>query len=339
MPTSNKSKIYFYRYNKDECFYDEHASLQECAKQNTHTHVNWINILGIEDKELLQQTAGLFDIHPLVMEDIQNPNQRAKIEDYNDSLYLVLRMFALVNDEIVDQQVSMVLRDNFLLTFREADFSVFKKNIGDKLLNNTGALRKKGEDYLLYYLLDVIIDNYFFVIESVEERVERLEQEIFRNPHDGQLVTLQRLKSDVMYMRKNIVPVRDLITNLIRNEIEYFEADNKYYLRDLQDHMTRNVEELDFLSDQLNSLMDLYYSLQTHKMNNVMKTLTSVSFVLLPLTFIASLYGMNFVNIPRANDPWGFWEVVVGMLVFALLLSTFAIRRKWFSVKDFRSQK
>jgi magnesium transporter len=337
--TSNKSKIYFYRYNKDGCLFEELASLKECAQKNTNTHVNWVNVLGIEDKDLLQQAALLFDIHPLVMEDIQNPNQRAKIEDYNDSLYVVLRMFALVNGEIEDQQVSMVLRDNFLLTFREADFSVFKKNIGDKLVNNTGALRKKGEDYLLYSLLDVIIDNYFFVIESVEERVEQLEQEIFRNPHDAQLVTLQRLKGDVMYMRKNIVPVRDLITNLIRNEIEYFEADNKYYLRDLQDHMTRNVEELDFLSDQLNSLMDLYYSLQTHKMNNVMKTLTSISFVLLPLTFVASLYGMNFINIPRANDPWGFWEVVIGMMFIALLLSTFAIRRKWFSVKDFRSQK
>lgn len=339
MATSNKSKIYFYRYNKEECAYSENATLQKCAVNNTDTHVNWINIEGIEDKETLHQAFEIFNMHPLVMEDIQNPNQRAKVEDYNDSIYIVLRMFALVNGEIVDQQISMVLRDNFLLTFREADFGVFKKFVGEKLINNSGPLRKRGEDYLLYYLLDVIIDQYFFVIEHVEEKVEALEQEIFRNPHDAQLVTLQRLKSDLMYMRKNIVPVRDLITNLIRNEIEYFEEDNKYYLRDLQDHMTRNVEELDFLSDQLNSLMDLYYSLQTHKMNNVMKTLTSVSFVLLPLTFIASLYGMNFVNIPRANDPWGFWEVVIGMLVIALLLSTFAIRRKWFSVKDFRSQK
>ena len=339
MATSNKSIIQFYHYNKDECVYEENISLKNCAAKDTASHVNWINVLGIEDKETLQQAADLFNLHPLVLEDILNPHQRAKIEDYNDSLYVVLRMFAIVNGEVEDQQVSMVLRDNVLLTFREAEFGVFKKNIGDKLLNNTGNIRKKGEDYLLYTLLDTIIDQYFFVIESVEEQVEKLEHEIFVHPHDSQLVTMQQLKSDVLYMRKNIVPVRDLINNLIRNEIEYFEADNKYYLRDLQDHMTRNVEELDFLRDQLTSLMDLYYSLQTHKMNNVMKTLTSVSFVLLPLTFVASIYGMNFLIIPRATDPYGFYEVLAGMGILGAILVGFAIRRNWISKKDFRGSK
>ena len=337
--TVTKSKIYFYHYNSSECIFEENASLKKCAANDQGDHVNWINILGIEDKETLQQATELFHIHPLVAEDILNPNQRAKMEDYNDHLYVVLRMFSIVGGEVQDQQVSMVLRNNMLLTFRETDFGVFKKLIGDKLINNTGNLRKKGEDYLLYMLLDVIIDQYFFVIEGVEEKVEKLEHEIFRNPHDSQLLLMQQLKSDVLYMRKHIVPVRDLITNLMRNEIEYFEADNKYYLRDLHDHMVRNVEELDFLREQLISLMDLYYSLQSHKMNNVMKTLTSVSFVLLPLTFVASLYGMNFINIPRANDPYGFWEVVIGMFIFASVLSIFAIRRKWFSIKDFRSGK
>lgn len=339
MKISRKSVIHFYYYNKDECVYEENALPKSIAQRENNNHVKWLNVLGIEDKETLSHIAETFRLHPLVVEDILNPNQRAKIEDYGDSLYVVLRMFSLVENEVLDQQVSLVLRDNVLITFREADFGVFKKNVGDKIETNNGTLRKKGEDYLLYTLLDVIIDHYYYVIEHVEERVEKLEQEIFKNPHDSQLVTLQHLKSDVLYMRKHIVPVRDLITNLIRYEIEYFEDDNKYYLRDLQDHMTRDVEELDFLRDQLSSLMDLYYSLQTHKMNNVMKTLTSVSFVLLPLTFVASLYGMNFVNIPRADDPWGFWEVVIGMAIFALLLSLFAIRRKWISARDFRGQK
>ncbi len=337
--TPVKSKISLYHYNESECVYEENASLKICASKDSSNHVSWINILGIEDKEMLKQAAALFNLHPLVLEDIQNPNQRAKIEDYNDSLYIVLRMFAIINGEVEDQQVSMVLRDNVLVTFRETEFGVFKKLIGDKLINNTAGIRKKGEDYLLYTLLDTIIDQYFFVIESVEERVEKLEVEIFRNPHDSQLVAMQQLKSEVLYMRKNIVPVRDLITNLIRNEIQYFDADNKYYLRDLQDHMTRNVEELDFLRDQLTSLMDLYYSLQTHKMNNVMKTLTSVSFVLLPLTFIASIYGMNFSVIPRSNDPYGFYEVLAGMGILGIVLVGFAIRRNWISKKDFRGAK
>jgi len=334
-----KSKISFYHYNESDYVFEENATLKHCASKDFSNHVNWINILGIEDKEILKQAAELFNIHPLVLEDIQNPNQRAKIEDYNDSLYIVLRMFSLIGDIVEDQQVSLVLRNNVLITFREAEFGIFKKLVGEKLSNNTGGIRKKGEDYLLYTLLDTIIDQYFLVIENVEDRVEKLEQEIFRHPHDSQLITLQHLKSEVLYMRKNIVPVRDLITNLIRNEIEYFEADNKYYLRDLQDHMTRNVEELDFLRDQLSSLMDLYYSLQSHKMNNVMKTLTTVSFVLLPLTFIATIYGMNFKHMPRVDDPMGFWEVIGGMGIISCVLLFIAISRKWISTRDFRGTK
>ncbi len=334
-----KSKISFYYYNEAECIYEEPASLKVCATKDNSKYVSWINILGIEDKEALKQATEFFNLHHLVAEDIQNPSQRAKIEDYNGSLYIVLRMFALVNNAVEDQQVSMVLRNNVVVTFREADFGIFKKMVGDKLINNTGNIRKRGEDYLLYTLLDAIIDQYFLVIENVEERMEKLENDIFRNPHDSQLVRLQHLKGEVLYMRKNIVPVRDLITNLMRNEIEYFEADNKYYLRDLQDHMTRNVEELDFLREQLTSLMDLYYSLQTHKMNNVMKTLTSVSFVLLPLTFIATIYGMNFKFMPRVDDPYGFWEVIGGMGIISLILLFIAVSRKWISTKDFQSTK
>lgn len=337
--SSRKSIIQFYYYNKEECVYEENASLKSCAAKDSGAHVKWLNILGIEDKEMLHHAAELFNLHPLVVEDILNPNQRAKIEDYNNTLYVVLRMFALVNGEVEDQQVSIVLRDNMVLTFREAEFGVLKKNIGDKIVSNSGNIRRKGEDYLLYTLLDVIIDQYYLVIEHVEDQVEKLEQAIFRNPHDSQLVSLQHLKSDVLYMRKHIVPVRDLITNLIRNEIEYFEDDNKYYLRDLQDHMTRDVEELDFLRDQLSSLMDLYYSLQAHKMNNIIKTLTSVSFVLLPLTFIATIYGMNFKYMPRVDDPYGFWEVIGGMGVISLFLLLIAVRRKWISTKDFRGSK
>jgi magnesium transporter len=222
-----------------------------------------------------------------------------------------------------------------LLTFREYDLGIFKKLIGDKLISGTGVLRKKGEDYLLYSILDVIIDNYYFVLEHINEQLEKLDHEILSHPDDRHIVQLQRLKGEVLYLRKFLLPVRDLIGNLIRNEIDYFEEENKYYLRDLQDHAIRDIEELDFQRDQVNSLMDLYYSLQTHKMNNVMKTLTTVSFVLLPLTFIATIYGMNFKFLPRVDDPNGFWEVIGGMGVISVFLLFFAFRRKWISTKTF----
>jgi magnesium transporter len=337
--TSNNSKIIFYHYNADECFYSEDLSLSECAARDITKHVSWISILGIGDTATLQQAAELFKIHPLVIEDIANPNQRAKVEPYDDSLYVVLRMFAFRDDKIEDQQVSFVLRDNVLLTFRETDFGIFKKTIGDKLISGAGNLRKKGEDYLLYSLLDVIIDNYYIVLEHVNEQLEKIDDEVLHHPDDSHIVQLQRLKNNVLYLRRYLLPVRDLINNLIRNEVDYFEKENKYYLRDLQDHVTRDIEEVDFQREQINSLMDLYYSLQTHKMNNVMKTLTSVSFVLLPLTFIASIYGMNFSVIPHSNDPLGFYKVTGAMGLIGILLLFFAFKRNWISAKDFNSDK
>lgn len=332
------SKIYFTSYNASEFFSSDAMTLAECAAQQREGHVQWINIQGISDKELIKQAAEVFYIHPLAVEDIATPHQRPKVEEYGDMLYVVLRMFYIKDGKVEDQQVSFVLRDNQLITFREVDAGIFSKVIAEKLKNDNNPLRKQGEDYLLYMLLDVIIDNYLVVLEHNEAAIEHLEQEIFNKLENRHLRMLQDMKSNVLYLRKNMLPARELITNLLRNEIEYFDETNKYYLRDLQDHMQRNVEEIEFQRDQMTSLMDLYYSLQNHRMNNVMKTLTGVSFVLLPLTFLASLYGMNFTHIPRANDPWGFYEMVGIMAVIAIVLLLFAFRRNWLSSQDFNKR-
>lgn len=338
MEPTSAIKISFYHYNADECIYTADYTLQQCAVADQQHHVNWLSITG-NDPATLQQVADLFKLHPLVMEDIANARQRAKVEEYEDFLFVVLRMFVLIDNRVEDQQVSFVLRNNMLLSFRESDFNIFRRTVGDKLVSGSGVIRKRGEDYLLYSLLDVIIDNYYIVLEHLSDEIERLDHSVLHEPSDKQFIELQELKNLVLYIRKNILPVRDLINNLIRNQVEYFEEDNKYYLRDLQDHMTRSVEEIDFQREQINSLMDLYYSLQTHKMNNVMKTLTTVSFVLLPLTFIATIYGMNFKFMPRVDDPMGFWEVVGAMGVISLVLLIIAISRNWISTKDFSKDR
>ncbi len=332
-------KIHFSSYNATDFFLSDKMSLKECAAYDHSNHVHWINIQGISDVALLKEAAEVFQIHPLALEDIAAPRQRAKVEEYGDTLYVVLRMFYLKNGTVEDQQISFLLRDNQLVTFRESDTGVFSRPVSEKLQVPNSTIRKNGEDYLLYSLLDVIIDNYAMVLDHLNGRMEKMEQAIFQKLENKHLRQLQELKSEVLYMRKNMLPARDLINNLLRNQIEYFEPANKYFLRDLQDHMQRNAEEIDFQWEQLKSLMDLYYSLQNHRMNNVMKTLTSVSFVLLPLTFLASLYGMNFTHIPRANDPWGFYEMVGIMAVIALVLIIFAFRRNWLSSQDFNSDR
>ncbi len=334
------TKISIYHYNADECFFSDSISLKKSAEYDRQSHVSWINILGISDQKVLQETGEIFNIHSFAVEDIANAIQRAKIEEYDDMLYIVLRMFYIgAKGKIQDQQVSFVLRNNVLLTFRETDTGIFSKTIGERLKAGSGNLRKRGEDYLLYSLLDVIIDNYYFVLEHISDQIEELDHAVLHRPDDRHLMVLQKLKGQILYIRKYILPVRELINNLKRFEIEYFDVASKYFLRDLQDHMQRNVEEIDFQRDQLNSLMDLYYSLQTHKMNTIMKTLTGVSFVLLPLTFLASLYGMNFSVIPRSEDPMGFYEMVAVMVVVAVVLIIFAFRWGWLSVKDFNQDK
>lgn len=332
-------KIHFSSYNATEFFLSDRMSLKECAAYDRSNHTHWINIQGISDKALMQEAAEAFRIHPLALEDISAPRQRAKVEEYDDALYVVLRMFYLKEGLVEDQQISFLLRDNQLVTFRESDTGVFSRPVSEKLKVAGSNIRKSGEDYLLYSLLDVIIDNYAAVLEQLNERMEKMEQDIFKNLENKHLRQLQELKGDVLYIRKNMLPARDLINDLLRNEVEYFDPANKYYLRDLHDHMQRNAEEIDFQWEQLKSLMDLYYSLQNHRMNNVMKTLTGVSFVLLPLTFLASLYGMNFTHIPRADDPWGFYEMVGIMAIIALVLLIFAFRRNWLSSQDFNSDK
>lgn len=336
---SGKEQIKLYRYNSEECVYKENVNLKDCAELGTKTHVNWVIITGAKQKEDIKEAAEIFNLHPLVVEDILHTEQRSKVEDYGDSYFIVMRMFALINGNIEDQQVSFVLKDNMLITFTEEDYGIFKNQVGDKLVAGTTRSRGKGEDYLLYRLLDIIIDNYYFVLQHIEQKLEKLDSEILHKASDSHIVVLQQLKSDLLYIRKNLLPARELITTLMRNNIEYFDEDNKYYLRDLHDHMLRNIEELDFEREQINSLMDFYYSLQQHKMNNVMKTLTIVSFIFLPLTFVASLYGMNFSVIPRANDPYGFWEVLAGMGIIAFFLVVYAIRRKWISSKDFSKSR
>jgi len=328
-----------YYYNADECVYKENITFKQCTTYNTANHVCWINIVGKRTQADLEELATVFNIHPLVIEDIAHTEQRAKLEDYGDFHFLVVRMFALIDGKIEDQQISIIIRNNFLMLFREQGYGLFEKQIGEKILTDTGSLRKKGEDYLLYKMLDIIVDNYYLVLDHTDRRIEQLDKEIMNKPDDHHIVELQLLKTDLLYIRKNILPARDLILTLKRNEIEHFDADNKYNLRDLQDHMQRNTEELDFQLQQINSLMDFFYQLQTHKMNNVMKTLTIVSFVFLPLTFIASLYGMNFEIMPHIKDVNGFWQVLTGMGIVAFFLIVFAFRRQWLSTKDFLKQK
>jgi len=332
--TMTATTIHHFSYNKIVLDETRNVSVNDLKNLDTSTKVNWVDIITNNNTNDINEIGNLFSIDQLVIEDIVHTNQRAKLEEYDDFQYIVLKMYHQQGDKTLDQQISFVLRDNLVLSFRERDFGVLKP-IQEQLKNSSSKIRQRGEDFLLYSLLDTIIDQYYVVLNYINDKVEHLDAEIFKEQNDGHIYTLQRLKKDILEARKDMLPVRELISNLTKNEVSFFEPANKKYLRDLQDHMTRNVEQLDFDRDQINSLIDVYYSLQNHKMNNVMKTLTGVSFVLLPLNFLASLYGMNFSKLYFAEDPHGFDYMLGLMAIVGLVLTYLAFRRKWLSTRDF----
>lgn len=338
MATGLTNTITLHHFNAAEYNCISHFQLQDFDRYDRQSHVSWVNIQGLQDAGTMQTAAQVFGIHPLALEDIVHTGQRAKIEEYDDRLYVVLRLFVLHEKRIIDQQVSFVLYDNVVVTFCEENFGVFS-TFAEKLNNADTVLRKRGEDFLMYALLDTVVDKYTEVLEFLADEIEALDEAVLRKQTNAQLHQLQKLKDSLLYMRKKTYPVRDLVNNLMRTEIKFFDQVNKYYLRDLQDHVTRHIEELDFLREQLHALTDVYYSIQNYKMNGVMKTLTGISFIMLPLNFIASIYGMNFTYIPGLADKNGFWEVVVAMLFVAASLVAYAIRRQWFSFEDFTSRK
>lgn len=329
LPQINK-----YSYNHQDLFIDENVSLSTCVSLDNKTHVNWIDIITNGHKEIVHEAGQLFSIDPLIIEDIINTNQRAKLEEYETMHYIVLKMFSIKEKKIVHQQVSFILHNNFILSFRESSFGVFE-NVVSFLKKDNNKIKQKGEDFLLYTLLDVIIDEYYVVLEDINDQVDYWDEEIFEKPSDNHIYELQKLKKSVLEARKYMLPVRELINSLTKNEIAYFDIKNKKYIRDLNDHMIRNVEQLDFDRDQINSLIDAFYSLQSYKINRVVKALTGVSFVLLPITFITSLFGMNYEIIPFTKRPNGFLEMVAFLGLVTILLVAIALRRKWLSGSDF----
>jgi magnesium transporter len=331
---STPPQINSYSYNAQEITISESVHLSSCATLDNTKYVNWIDIITNNQDNIVTEAGRLFSIDALVVEDIINTNQRAKLEEYENMHYIVLKMFTVRDKKIVRQQVSFILHNNFLLSFRESDFGVFEKVV-TSLNNSTNKIRQKGEDFLLYTLLDVIIDEYYIVLEHINDQINYWDEEIFKNPNDSHIYELQKLKKSVLEARKNMLPVRELISSLSKNSISYFDIKNKKYIRDLEDHMMRNVEQLDFNRDQINSLVDAFYSLQSYKMNKVMKALTGVSFVLLPITFITSLFGMNYDIIPFTKRPNGFMEMVGFLVLVTISLIAIALRRKWLSGSDF----
>lgn len=290
----------------------------------------WINVFGLHDVEKLKHIWNYFELHPLIQEDIINTNQRAKIEEYPDHMYFVLRMLSFREEtgELNVEQVSIVLSKNSVLSFQEGDFPIFDPVL-HRLRNNAPRLRKEGPDYLAYALIDTIVDHYFKVMEAFGDEIEALEDHILENSYDDIPERIHAIRRKVIYFRKALWPLRDSLNTLMREESHLIQEENKIYFRDVHDHLVQIIDGIENYRDMILGMLDMYMSQVSNKMNEVMKVLTIIATIFIPLTFIAGVYGMNFENMPELSVPWAYPTIWGVMIAITIGMVYYFRKKKW----------
>ena len=302
----------------------------ECAEYLTKDSVTWINVTGLQDTDLLQKIGDVFNVHPLVLEDILNTAQRPKLADHGEYLFLALKMLyrGQGNGEIVAEQVSLVLGKDYVLSFQEIEGDVFDI-IRDRIRTAKGRIRKMGCDYLAYSLLDAIVDNYFVVLEDLGDSIESVQEKVVERADPETLQDIHKLKREMVFLRKNLWPLRELVGGLEKAESQLVGDALKPYLRDVYEHTIQVIDNVELLRDTLSGLLDTYVTMVSNRMNEVMKVLTVIATIFIPLTFIAGIYGMNFEYMPELKCRLGYAAVWGVMICVGIGMAIFFKRKKW----------
>ncbi len=325
-------------YNEAKAIRLEVEQPEDCAPYLDSESVSWVDVKGLGSENILQRVGQVFNLHPLVLEDVVNVPQRPKVEEFDDQLLIIARMVTLkkLGTGFVNEQVSFILGEHYLLTVQEEpDYDSFGP-IRERIRLNKGTIRKHGTDYLAYALLDSIVDGFFPVLETFGEQLEELEDEVVASPTRQTLERIHQLKRELLMLRRAIWPQRDAINSLIRDGSDLISQDVRIYLRDCYDHTIQVLDMVETYRELASSLMDVYLSSVSNKMNEVMKFLTVMSSIFIPLTFIAGVYGMNFdaskspYNMPELEWYWGYPACMAAMFIIAFVLVFFFWRRGWF---------
>ena len=317
-------------YDEDHVEEREVQSVEECFPFRDSETVSWINVDGLHDVALIEQIGTHFGLHPLIIEDIASTGQRPKQEDYEDYIYVVLSML-LFNEaagQVEAEQVSLILGKRFVLSFQEREGDVFGA-VRDRLRTGKGRIRKGGADYLLYSLMDAVVDNYFGVCEKLGESIEPLRDRLIEDPRPDSLQKVHNVKSEVLFLRKAVWPLRDVVSALERTESRLFAKGTRVYLRDVYDHTIQVIDTVETFRDMIGGMVDLYLSSVSNRMNEVMKVLTIIATIFIPLGFIAGLYGMNFDNMPELHWRWGYYGALGVMVAMAGGMLLYFRKREW----------
>jgi magnesium transporter len=325
---SGKVKITLIEFNEQEFFEQEFYNLAECISHVKDNMTKWINVEGVHDIQLIEEIGKLYNLHALTLEDIVHIEQRPKFEDYDHYLLTVMKMI-MYTTKATSEQLSLVLLENTVISFQEPQGGDAFDIIRTRLRQSKGRVRKLGADYLFYALMDAVVDWYFNAVEKIGDKISDVEEEIIHHSDKRSLIKLYHLKREIIYLRKQVWPVRDMISNLIRSESPFMTENTQLFLRDLQDHSTRIIDTVETYRDLMSGMMDIYLSNNANRMNEVMKVLTIISTIFIPVTFIAGVYGMNFEFMPELRSPYGYAAVWVVMLSVMGGLAMYFKRKKW----------
>lgn len=328
---TEKIQLTMIEYGRD--FYErkELKKIEECFNKKERDTIKWVNVEGLHDTSIIEKIGHEFNLHPLMLEDILNTGQRPKMDDYEEYILVVLKMiyYNEAVKEIVTEQVSLVLIDNYVFSFQEFEGDVFD-SIRERIEAGKGNIRKLGPDYLVYALIDAIVDSYFFILEQIGNSSEEIEHQLMEEPKKEVLQSIYSMKREMIYLSNSIWPLREVVGNLTRTDSLLIKENTSLYLRDVHDHIIQIIDIIESYRDIMSGMLDTYLSSIGNKTNDVMKVLTIFSTIFIPLTFLAGIYGMNFKYFPELELPWAypaFWLITIVIIV--LMISYFK-RKKWF---------
>ncbi len=324
------TKINLIKYNEQKILEEEIKSPEDYSTIIDEKSISWINIDGFQQLGIIAKIGSFYKIHPLVLEDILNVNQRPKIELFDNYICIILKLieFEKNTNELSTEQISIIFGSNLVISFKEKESEIFIP-IAERIQAAMGQIRKMKSDYLVYSLLDIIIDDYFEKLEKLGERIEILEVELIEKPTTKTLNEIYNLKNNFITLRKSIWPLREIINRLLRRESPLIHEHTEIYYRDIYDHIIQIVDTIEIYRDMLSNMLDIYLSSVSNRMNEIMKVLTIIATIFIPLTFITSLYGMNFINMPELNWDLGYPMILILLLIIAISMLIYFKKKKW----------
>ena len=325
-----RTRITLMEYSDAEFFERDVDDVATCFPPKEKPTVTWLNIDGLHDTSTLETIGNAFGVHPLVLEDILNVDQRPKFEDFGDYIFIVLKMAHLheSRNDLQLEQVSLIVTKDCVITFQEMEGDVFE-GIRERIRSYRGRTRRMGVDYLAYVLIDAIVDRYFVVLDRLGERTETLEAELVTNPDPATLQMIYRLKRDMIFLRRSVWPLREVIASLERGTSTLIQDGTLVYLKDVYDHIIQVIDTVESLRDMVTGMLDVYLSSMSNKMNEVMKVLTIIATIFIPLSFLAGVYGMNFTYMPELESHLAYPILLIAMTGVAVTMLLYFRAKKW----------